>query len=54
MLAGVVVVGVFGAVAWTLDQRDVRPMVAVVAGRLRRRDGRTNRPETTGDEDRVP
>jgi putative peptidoglycan lipid II flippase len=54
MLAGVVVAGVFGAVAWALDRRDVRPMAAMVAGRLRRRSGgRPSRPGTTGDEDRM-
>jgi putative peptidoglycan lipid II flippase len=37
MLAGVVVGVVFGAVGWVLDRRDVRPMVAAVAHRLRRR-----------------
>jgi putative peptidoglycan lipid II flippase len=37
MLAGVVVAVVFGAVAWALDRRDVRPMVAAVVRRLHRR-----------------
>ena len=37
MLAGAVVGVVFVAVAWTLDRRDVRPMAAAVADRLRRR-----------------
>jgi putative peptidoglycan lipid II flippase len=37
MLAGVVVGAVFGAVGWALDRRDVRPMVAAVTRRLRRR-----------------
>jgi putative peptidoglycan lipid II flippase len=36
MLAGVVVGGVFGAVAWALDRRDVRPKAAAVARRLRK------------------
>jgi putative peptidoglycan lipid II flippase len=36
MLAGVVVGVVFVAVAWALDRRDVRPMAAAVADRLRR------------------
>jgi putative peptidoglycan lipid II flippase len=40
MLCGVVVVVVFLGVAYPLDRRDVRPMVAAVAGRLRRVGGR--------------
>ncbi|HEY2947312.1 MAG TPA: lipid II flippase MurJ [Micromonosporaceae bacterium] len=40
MLCGVVVVVVFLGVAYPLDRRDVRPMVAAVAGRLRRVTGR--------------
>lgn len=41
MLAGVVVAGVFGVLAWALDRRDVRPLAAAVVGRLRRRAGRS-------------
>jgi putative peptidoglycan lipid II flippase len=37
MLSGVVVGAVFGVVGWTLDRRDVRPMVATVASWLGRR-----------------
>jgi putative peptidoglycan lipid II flippase len=35
MLAGVVVGAVFGAVGWSLDRRDVRPIVAAAGRRLR-------------------
>ncbi|HEY8472274.1 MAG TPA: lipid II flippase MurJ [Natronosporangium sp.] len=44
MLAGVTVGAVFGGVGWALDRRDVRPMVAALAGRLAavRRSGRPN------------
>jgi putative peptidoglycan lipid II flippase len=52
MLAGVVVVGVFGAVAWVLDRHDVRPLVAAGWARLRR-GGAPAGPAATGDEDRV-
>jgi putative peptidoglycan lipid II flippase len=56
MLAGVVVVGVFGAVAWGLDRRDVRPMAAAGWRRLRP-GGRSARADpddlaaSSGDED---
>ena len=57
MLAGVVVVGVFGAVAWALDRRDVRPMAAAGWRRLRRpaRAGAPagGRATSTGDKDRM-
>lgn len=43
MLAGAVVGGVFATVAWTLDRRDIRPMVAVAARRLRRTAGHGGR-----------
>lgn len=37
MLAGIVVVAVFGVVVWLLDGRRVRPMVAAAGQRLRKR-----------------
>ncbi len=45
MLAGVAVGAVFGVVAWALDRRDVRPLVAAVASRVARRP-RHRRPST--------
>jgi putative peptidoglycan lipid II flippase len=36
MLAGIAVSAGFGAVAWTLDRRDIRPMAAAVTRRLSR------------------
>jgi putative peptidoglycan lipid II flippase len=44
MLSGVVVVAVFLGVAYPLDRRDVRPMAARVARRLRRRGRRPGDP----------
>lgn len=58
MLAGVVVAAGFGAVVWALDRRDVRPLVAAAAGRLRSRSSGDRPAEpgastTTGDENGV-
>jgi putative peptidoglycan lipid II flippase len=52
MLAGVVVMAVFGTVSWALDRRDVRPMTAAGWRRLRGV-ARRGRPASIGDEDRV-
>ena len=52
MLAGVVVMAVFGTVSWALDRRDVRPMTAAGWRRLRGM-ARRGRTASIGDEDRV-
>jgi putative peptidoglycan lipid II flippase len=54
MLAGIAVSAGFGAVAWTLDRRDIRPMAAAVARRLSRtgRLSRSRRPSRRGADGR--
>jgi hypothetical protein len=49
MLAGVAVVVVFAVTAWSLDRRDVGPMIAAAVRRLRRPGG--SRPGGGGEEE---